>query len=84
MNGYLVCVILLLYREWLWGVMVCGCGWCDWLCFFCWVIVWVGCLCFWVLGLGFVVFVVERVVRGRVVGFLGLWVFVMDGGGLCV
>lgn len=83
-NGHLVRATLPLHREWLRGVMACGRGRCDWLCFLCWVTVWAGCLCFWVLGPGFVVPAAERAARGRAVGFLGLWVFVMDGGGSCV
>ena len=41
-HGHLVCAILPLHRERLRGVMVCGCGRCDWLCFLCWVTVWAG------------------------------------------
>lgn len=74
-NGHLAHAILPVHREWLRGVMVCGCGRCDWLCFLCWVTVWAGYLCFWVLGLGLVV----PAASGRAVGFLGLWVFMIEG-----
>lgn len=76
-------MILPLHREWLRGAMVCGCGRCDWLSFLCWVIVWAGCLCFWVLGPGLEVPTAERAASGRAVGFLGLWVFVSMEGALC-
>ena len=61
-----------LHREWLQGMMVCGCGRCDWLCFLCWVTVWAGCLCFWVLGPGLVVSTAEIAASGRAVGFCGV------------
>lgn len=38
-NWHLVCAILPLHREWLLGMVACGCGRCDWLCFLCWVTV---------------------------------------------
>ena len=62
--------ILPLHREWLRGMMVCGRGRCDWLCFLCWVTVWAGCLCFWVLGPGLVVSTAEIAAGGRAVGYL--------------
>lgn len=71
-NRHLVCAILPLHREWLRGAMVCGCGRCDWLSFLCWVTVWAGCLCFWVLRPGLKVPTAERAASGRAVGFLGV------------